>query len=610
MSPRIYTTGTGRCAGCRLALILFVTTLVAPFAFGPRLTSSAEAVAELPAEAVKTLADLGSDRFDTRRAAQQSLATWLGDPQRAASLAAEIHRRILDPELPVDLRVQLDALLVRHPGLPIPPPPTNITQAQLDETVWQLDAGKDSARAAARAQLDWYVRDPKLACQMLAPLAAAVMAPGTSRESTQSALDRWEAAHGVWALDTKLDRWLSAVSTEQISAWIRDVAKGPADSPEDRQRLEMTKRQLIDLLARDEYRQKTTAQLTTALKAAQDWEVVERLQDLLNWTRPAMAAENWLGNHHRSIQHLIIDLPQSPEDSRGTTHFDRIDELTAHCVSGVTLTPGDYPVGIAFAHKNRDDGFYVLWNMPTTRRRLQYDEYVKRPEAERLAELSERTLDTILKEKRHLDLVTIRMFRYFTPKTVSQFAPRYFQAVADAPLGDGRPTEHDEFCGVLAQIGTNDAQAGLEKEAEARGPRPPNTSPMAQLASLAIAGRDPWPKVNDWLAQQVSKDDLLYLQDGSTADLGATAGALLVSRLGALPRSVFPGSCRRPGNAGDRRAPAPVFASRGTSRAPEVVSGQRPLIPWQRVSGIQTATLAIRRLRWEPGSRIRLVAAI
>ena len=60
-----------------------------------------------------------------------------------------------------------------------------------------------------------------------------------------------------------------------------------------------------------------------------------------------MAAEIWEDHQHGTVQYLLIGVPQYPERMTRATFFDKIDDTTAHCVSGNSLAPGDYPVGIA-----------------------------------------------------------------------------------------------------------------------------------------------------------------------------------------------------------------------------------------------------------------------
>ncbi len=74
------------------------------------------------------------------------------------------------------------------------------------------------------------------------------------------------------------------------------------------------------------------------------------LQELVDFARPCLAAEVWSNHAHMTVQYLIVDLPQYNEMTGLSTHFDRIDDLTAHCVSGNSLTEGNYPVRIAIPH--------------------------------------------------------------------------------------------------------------------------------------------------------------------------------------------------------------------------------------------------------------------
>src|SRR4029078_5820862 len=94
-----------------------------------------------------------------------------------------------------------------------------------------------------------------------------------------------------------------------------------------------------------------------AKKTVDNADAEARLREIADFARPAMAAEvwthssfDWEHRQHVTVQHLLVDVPQYPEISTKATHFDRIDDKTAHCVSGNNLTPGDYPVGGAIPH--------------------------------------------------------------------------------------------------------------------------------------------------------------------------------------------------------------------------------------------------------------------
>jgi hypothetical protein len=54
------------------------------------------------------------------------------------------------------------------------------------------------------------------------------------------------------------------------------------------------------------------------------------------------------------------------------------------------------------------------------------------------------------------------------------------------------------------------------------------------IAALAIARRDPWPSVDQWLAQTVGRQEQLVVGQGNL-DLGATAAGILLARNGEEP---------------------------------------------------------------------------
>src|SRR5581483_3855094 len=116
-----------------------------------------------------------------------------------------------------------------------------------------------------------------------------------------------------------------------------------------------------------------------------------RLTAVLDWTRPAMTAEFWQSGRHLGIQHMIVGVPHFPQGARRASHFDSIDDQTAHCVSGNSLSPGDYPVGVFFPHPLTLEACFQLVNLPTPRKRMAYEYYVKRDESLRRAEISQRT---------------------------------------------------------------------------------------------------------------------------------------------------------------------------------------------------------------------------
>jgi hypothetical protein len=483
-------------------------------------------------------AGFDSEHFATRQRARARLSQLLADKQQGAAIAEAAHRILLDPATSVELRTQLQAVLEQLPDSAPPAPPSDLMPADIAATIALLGADTDQARLAAETRLRWYVAESKLACRMLGPLKAALADPLTTRNAQPVVKALLEKARRRWLVDDALDELLPPVLEPQIRQWIALVGEPTGESVADRFRQEAARCELLDLLAREAYRANITALIVAAKDAATDPEGAVRLQELFDWTRPAMVAECWSGGTHKTIQHLLIGVPQVPEGSNRATQFDRIDDHTAHCVTGNSLQPGDYPVGVALPHPAGQEVLFHLINLPTPRRRMVYELTAERPQEERFAELSRRTVTAILAGKRHLSEIEIGMLTQLDPEVVSKFIGDYFAVVPDQTLPHaafrptGQVTEHDAICYVLARIGTRSAHPALEREAQARRATDGNAIPVARLASLAIARRDPWPAVDDWLADLAAKEVEFVMPKGQKADLGATAAALLAWRHG------------------------------------------------------------------------------
>jgi hypothetical protein len=247
-------------------------------------------------------------------------------------------------------------------------------------------------------------------------------------------------------------------------------------------------------------------------------------------------------------------VPSQTEGAPRPSHFDRIDDLTAHCVSGTNLLPGNYPVGVAFPHPKEDGAFFRLVNLPTPRRRLEYDREVKTDEAARLAAISRRTLDRFLQEPRDLTESELTMLGQLDAGEVSRFAGRYFLLVDDKPLPDsegrrgvGRASRFGWICSLLAIAGTKDAMPGLLEALDKHCFLPPTSEApyrLHWLAALSIAARDPWPAsgawpdADAWLIGLIDNDEAILEGREGGPELGATAAGVLL-RLHKQPPSLF-----------------------------------------------------------------------
>ncbi|MHC4177315.1 MAG: hypothetical protein ACYSWU_07405 [Planctomycetota bacterium] len=355
---------------------------------------------------------------------------------------------------------------------------------------------------------------------------------------------RWHLERWCRRLPVVPPEPVEEVSAEQIARLL-----GQLDDDSYSVRVGATRR-LESLLFRDANLPRMRRALEARLAAGEDAETTARLRKLLDLARPAMVAECWQGRRHVGEQHLLVGVPSMGPGASKPSHFDRIDDERAHCVSGHNLSEGDYPVGVAFPHPDpRVPGaFFHLVNLPTPRRRLEYQRHVQTDEATRLAAISRRTLDRVLAERRELSEPELVMLSQLDAKEVSRFAGRYFHVVEDAPLpqpkplttfmhnrAGGRPGRFGMICAQLAVDGTKEAVPGLLQAIDKRRFLPP--SPAAPyrlhwLAALSIAGRDPWPEADQWLAGLIGRRDMLVEGFPQGPRLGATAAAVLLKRHG------------------------------------------------------------------------------
>jgi hypothetical protein len=498
-------------------------------------------------EVARLVADLDSDRFAVRRKASARLGAMIARPELGALLAEEFDRVLVRPNVSFEVRSRLERLRERLP--PTPPKPTEtITAAGLDRLVRQLDDASYSVRLGAARRLERMLADEKQVCPILVRLKRRLAQVDRTPDARRWLEPLYERARAAWLLNDPSGDDLPEVSRDEIARWIDTLARPvPADARAGAWHgHRLAARELADLLARENY----LAQVKALLEARLGDENLDplaagRLQKLLDWTRPAMVAEYWTDRHNTNRQHLLVGVPSQSQGAPRPSHFDRIDDRRAHCVSGSNLLPGDYPVGVAFVHPNIPDAFFVLRNLPTPRRRMAYAHVVQTDPSARLAALSRRTLDAVLAEKRELGERELAMLAQLDPKEVSRFAGKYFALVEDAPLGPvgrnhigGRPSRGGMICTQLALDGTRDARAGV-LEAIDRGrflpPTPLAPYRLEWIAVLSIARRDPWPDVDQWLVGLLERTEPLREGRRDAPTLGASAAALLLLRHGRTP---------------------------------------------------------------------------
>ncbi len=172
---------------------------------------------------------------------------------------------------------------------------------------------------------------------------------------------------------------------------------------------------------------------------------------------------------------------------------------------------------------------------------MAFEYYIKKDEAWRLERITERTLSYLLTRGEPLSEVEILMLAQLEPRRVSRFVGDYFQAVPNGrlvstPNGlNNQPTVYAGICMVMTRAGTHEAIEALEKLARSRAlgkPTYPNRVDIAWVAVLAIASRDPWPGIDEWLADLVDEQVVLSTDPDLPPELGACAAGLLLDRHG------------------------------------------------------------------------------
>jgi hypothetical protein len=539
-----------------LALVAFSLSTAADPTAGPAHTAAAS-----KADAVSKLVQaMGAPSFSTREAATRDLRVLLsGTGEASREMISRLFQFSLDPEVSFEAQQRLAELLA---GIELPDSLNSsvATGQELSELVEQLSDDRFTTRETATRRLDWILRNPTNIVPALLAIKARLADAKLPAAMRQELTRHYDTVRRAWLLAPAKDCPLPAVGDEQIASLI-ETASAPAERQSTIADQQFAIRELQDLLCRDEYCEVITGRLKAAIESTNDPLATARLSELVDLTRPSMVAEIWSslrivnlgggfiiadGDAHRmhlaTMQYLHIGVPQVPENAPRATFFDRCDDKTAHCVSGNTLHPGDYPVGTAFLHPDGELTLFHLVNLPTPRRRLIYEYSASGSETVRFRKLSQKTCDAYLNKERPLLGADISILTLLDQAVVAQFAGRFFESIADAPLdGQARPlivgpaSLHGAICYALAFSGTRDAALQIIKAIDRKRFLPIDDGryyDLPRIALLSIARRDAWADVNAWLGEQLSKKVRLIANSDPAPDLAATAAAILLERHG------------------------------------------------------------------------------
>lgn len=545
-----------------LATIALTALVAAALA---RCAVSADTPAADPRASEGLVAELASPRFDVRQHAAADLRA------RPDFFSSELPWRLLaSPQLPMETRWRLhalasEALLTRPtPGNPLEVaplgglPPSARRARPLPEIVAWLESAESARQAAARDQLQSLFRHaaasstrgalPALLADLKQRLADPKLSPPAHR-----ALDHVYQQARLALVNAEPGDWeLPSIDSEQVDAWLDDWLR-PAASRESHVRRQAAERELYDVLLRDENVAIVAARLRRRLEQGVPHEASPRAEELLEWTQPCLVAESWLDGELKSLQYLIVGQPQRPEGAPQITLFDRANERTAHCVSGNSLLPGDYPVGQAIQHPEIGSVFFHLLYLPTPRRRAQYNQtHGEWTNHQRLRHIAANTIRRWQEDRLNpSEDQVVMLFDELEGVEQGALLGDYLAAVDDK-AGDGfslygfpyKASCHARICFRLARYGKRSAVPGLVRAIENGRFLPPradgNPYHYGWIAALAIAVRDPWKGVDEWLAGLIDREDRLFVplgdsggdSRGETPTLGATAAAILAERNG------------------------------------------------------------------------------
>jgi hypothetical protein len=533
----------------------------------PAIVGSSDAASNLAIERqVEALvAKLTDENFSIRDEARRKLETLATAEESAAAV-----RRIIEARLAVksgdwESRATLEAIRRRLPqtsATAINEPA--VAPEAIDAVFRELESDKFAVREAAAERLRPLAEKPATCALVMDRIKRRLDEPKHDVESIRRLAPLWTKAWSTWLTNPTADAVKpppvdDAAIAAQIDRLLAPLPRGFHAAHALLSPHAAAERELLYLLARDDTFERTRDALTKRMENAEkdmlDLDTFERLQKVYDWSRPAMVAEFWQQGEQRSLQHLLIGVPNQPVGAANPSLFDRCDEKFAHCVSGNSLTPGDWPVGVFFPHPSDvlHDAQFHLKNLPTPRRRLAYEYEVPTTlsrerqvaiDSARRKPITRRTCERLLELKRPLVTKELDMLDFLDPEEVSKFVGPYLQGTADVrtevqSLGSfGNGSVHGDFCYKISAIGTATAgpalAAAIEKQ---RVLEPTEDHPfrMDWLSLLVLTDRVEWPGCDEWLAAQVDKTDAIKLNDPKAATVGASCAALLLRRHGRVP---------------------------------------------------------------------------
>ena len=514
-------------------------------------SGKAAAVAKPSLESL--LAGLQAEAYFERQAAKKRLQDWV-DVQPAPQAAAALEQQLGNPRWALDVRHEIEGFLVSLPAPQVTAPAEAPTPERIAAAVANLAAEPTPAAPGIRHVAQWQIErwtrlQPPAICLVVDELRRHLTDERLSFDVRRQLKLLHQQARRTWVMSDPA-RWRHPeVNREQLAAWVNTLA-----SPDDERTMpaiQTARRELLDHLMRDELVDDIEALVDQRLETGTlARSAINRLTELKEWCIPSLVAEVWSDRSLVTIQLLQVGVPQHPFGAANVTLFDRVDDKKAHCVSGNSLQPGDYPVMEAIPHPSSPGPMFHLTNTPTPRRQMAYRYRLQaQSEEERLQEITARTVKQWIAARKSINERQILLMGTLDPATVSRQIGEYFLAVDDRRSEQAAEgffpddTRHfAKLCIVLGNIGTREAAPGLLKAIEKDRFLPPAAGEerLEWAALLAIAARDPWDGLDAWLLDQVASDVQISrysVEENSEWDatLGACAAALFLKRRGLEP---------------------------------------------------------------------------
>ncbi|MEN6449285.1 MAG: hypothetical protein ABFC96_02235, partial [Thermoguttaceae bacterium] len=241
-------------------------------------------------EISRLVADLDSSRFEIRDHAADRLEELVAQPAAKGLLAAEFQRRLARTDLSFEVRRRLVRWARRLPAAP----PGDASPDELDKLVQQIDDDSYSVRLGAIQRIESLIDNPKMVCPVMTRLKRRLAKGPLGTEVRRQLESIWQRARKAWLLGAG-DCNLPAVTQAEIDEWLDALVESAATKAPSAatRRWAAAERELVDLLARDEYVSRVKTAIEARLAAQPSDDAAARLKAVLDWTKPELIAEYW-----------------------------------------------------------------------------------------------------------------------------------------------------------------------------------------------------------------------------------------------------------------------------------------------------------------------------